>query len=292
MNQHSYHSIRIGGPVFCSEEDPERWAATAHSLGYRAVYAPQVNLDDKARIKAFVDACAKYDLLIAEVGRWNNLMDWRPEQREQNIQTVIKGLALAEELGAKCCVDILGSFSRECWFGPHPKNLTDEFLELGVENARRIIDAVHPKRTKFAYEMSGWSYPNEPDGYLRLIRAIDRKEFGVHLDVGNMINCPSRFWNTTSLINDTFDKLGDKLTSCHMKDLSWTVEMNIHFTECVIGEGTIDNATILRRTAALPVDVPLMIEHQKSEEDYLRCRDALFHLAEESGIIADGRKMS
>ena len=44
-----------------------------------------------------------------------------------------------------------------------------EFFEAAVENARKIIDAVKPKR-KFSYEMMGWALPDSPESYLQFIR--------------------------------------------------------------------------------------------------------------------------
>ena len=281
------HPLRLGGPLFVSDADPEAWAQRAVELRYRAVYAPNVKLDDKDRIKAVIEAIKKRDLIIAEVGRWVNLMDGDPQKRAQNLQTVTDGLALADELDARCCVDIAGSFSKENWAGPHPKNVSDEFFDLAVENARKIIDAVKPKRAKFAYEMMGWALPDTSESYLRLIKAIDRPGFGVHLDVCNMINAPDKFWNTTRLINEAFDKLGPMIVSAHAKDLKWVPEMNIHFVECVIGEGEIDFATYLKRMAALPGDVPLMIEHMKNAEEYERCNLHLFNVGAENGVVFD-----
>ena len=277
--------VRLGGPAFVSDADPEEWAQQHVNLCYRAAYAPNVDLNDKDRIKAIVAAVKKRDLVIAEVGRWVNLMDANPENRTKNFQFVIEGLALADELDARCCVDIAGSFSTENWFGPHQKNVSGEFFDLAVENARKIIDAVKPKRAKFAYEMMGWAMPDSPENYLRLVKAIDRPGFGVHLDICNAINSPDRFWNTTRLINETFDKLGPMVASAHAKDLKWVPEMNIHFVECVIGEGVIDFATYLKRMASLPNDAPLMIEHMNSAEEYDRCREHLFKVGAEHGVL-------
>ncbi len=67
-------------------------------------------------------------MVIAEVGRWCNLLDADPEKRRQNLETVTEGLALAEAIGARCCVDIAGSFNPTSWFGPHPDNLSPEVL--------------------------------------------------------------------------------------------------------------------------------------------------------------------
>ena len=279
--------VRIGGPTYFSEADPVAWAKNAREQRYRAVYAPNVSLNDADRIKAFRDAAEQHDLMIAEVGRWVNLMDADPEKQKANLNLVTEGLALADELNAKCCVDIAGSLDPETWYGPHPNNVSDEFFDRAVENARKIIDAVNPKRAVFAYEMMGWALPDTPDSYLRLIRAIDRKGFGVHLDVCNMINSPDKFWNNTRLINEAFDKLGQWIASAHAKDLRWQREMNIHFVECALGDGVLDYVTWLNRLATLPQDVPLMIEHMKDHEEYLKCRDHLIKVAADANVALE-----
>ena len=43
------------------------------------------------------------------------LLDSDPEQRAANLQKVTDGLALADEIGALCCVDIAGSYSDQQW---------------------------------------------------------------------------------------------------------------------------------------------------------------------------------
>ena len=279
--------VRIGGPTFFSEADPDAWAKNAREQRYRAVYAPNVSLNDADRIKAFREAAEQHDLVIAEVGRWVNMMDADPDKRKANINLVTEGLVLADELNAKCCVDIAGSLDTESWFGPHPNNVSDEYFDMAVENARKIIDAVNPKRAVFAYEMMGWAIPDTPENYLRLIRAIDRKGFGVHLDVCNMINSPDKFWNNARLINEAFDLLGQWIVSAHAKDLRWQLEMNIHFVECAVGDGVLDYVTWLNRLATLPHDVPLMIEHMKDHEEYLKCRDHLFKVASEAKVALE-----
>src|SRR5262249_30139751 len=157
----------------------------------------------------------KHGVVIAEVGRWVNLLDADAQKRAANLKQVTEGLALAEEIGALCCVDIAGSFSTKEWYGPHPDNFSPRFMDTIVENARKIIDEVKPKRAKFSYEVMGWAIPEGPDQCLDLIRAIDRKAFAVHLDPCNAVNCPTRFYHNTDLLNECFDKLGRWIVSCH-----------------------------------------------------------------------------
>ena len=278
------HPIRLGGPVFGAPQDPEELALAHRKLGYRAAYCPGVGLGDKDRIRDIAAAFAKHDVLIAEVGRWCNLLEADDAKRAANLKTVTEGLALAEAVGARCCVDIAGSYSPTAWHGPHPDNLSPRFFDAIVENARKIIDAVKPKRAKFSYEMMGWALPDSADSYVKLVTAVDRAGFGVHLDPCNAINCPKLFYNTTALLNECFDKLGPWIASCHAKDLTWDIEMSIHFREVCIGTGTLDYTTYLKRLAALPGDVPLMIEHMKDAAEYTKCREHLFDLGRKIGV--------
>ncbi len=277
-------SIRLGGPSYAKTEDPEELALAHRKLGYRAAYCPNVSLDNADRIRAISDAFTKHDVALAEVGRWCNLLDRDPEKRKKNLENVIDGLALADVIGARCCVNIAGSFSPKEWFGPHPDNLSPKFFDAVVENARKIIDAVKPKRTRLAYEMMGWALPDSPASYIKMIKAVDRPAFAVHLDPCNLINSPERFYRNADLLNESFDKLGRWIVSCHAKDLDWVVEMNVHFREVRPGAGALDYATYLRRVAALPQNPPLMIEHLPNAEEYNQARKFIIDQGEKIGL--------
>lgn len=276
--------VRLGGPVFQAPADPEGLALAHRKLGYRAAYCPGVELKDTDRIRDIVKAFAKHDVVLAEVGRWVNLLDSDSTKRAANLKTVSEGLALAEALGARCCVDIAGSYSPTAWYGPHPDNLSAKFFDATVENARQIIDAVKPKRTKFCFEMMGWALPDSPESYLRLIKAVDRPAFGVHLDPCNLVNSPARFYQNGKLIDECFEILGPWIASCHAKDVTWDVEMQVHFREVTIGAGSLDFATYLRRLASLPTEVPLMIEHMPNAAEYDKSRQRIFEVGQQNGV--------
>jgi sugar phosphate isomerase/epimerase len=116
--------------------------------------------------------------------------------------------------------------------------------------------------------MMGWNLPDGPDAYVELMKAVDRRAFGVHLDVCNGINCPRRFYENAAYIRDCFQKLGPHIASCHAKDLKWIVELNVHFLEVTPGRGEIDYKAYLGGLAALATEVPLMLEHLKTPEEY------------------------
>jgi sugar phosphate isomerase/epimerase len=277
-------AVRLGGPIYVKSDDPAELARAHRQLGYGAAYCPDVSLNDSARIRAIADAYAEADVVIAEVGRWVNLLDADPAKRAANLRTVTEGLALADEVGALCCVDIAGSYSKDAWYGPSPDNVSKRFFDEAVENARKIIDAVKPRRARFCYEMMGWALPDSPESALKLLKAVDRKGFGVHLDPCNLINSPTKFYRNTDLLNECFDKLGRWIVSCHAKDLRWNLEMNIHFVEVRPGLGVLDYPTYLRRLSRLPQQPPLMMEHLSTAEEYDQARVHLFEVGKQTGI--------
>jgi len=277
-------SVRLGGPIFKKSDDPRELAREHRRLGYSAAYCPESKAEDTARNREIVTAFAAENVVIAEVGAWKNMMDPDPDKRRENRQYVAQRMALADAVGARCCVDIAGSYNPASWYGPHPKNLSQEFFDATVENCRNVIDAVKPTRTKFTIEMMGWSVPDGPDSYLKLIKAVDRPAFAVHLDVCNGINSPVRFYHNTEFIGECFRTLGPWIASCHAKDLEWKVELNVHFVEVIPGRGSVDYAAYLRALAGLPVDAPLMLEHLKTAEEYDEGAKYIRKVASEIGV--------
>lgn len=282
--QGATRKVRLGGPIFKKSDDPAELAREHRRLGYSAAYCPEVSLRDTAKIKAIADAYAAENVIIAEVGAWKNIQDPDPALRKANLQYVTDRLALAEAVGARCCVDITGSYNAKVWYGPHPGNLSQQFFDESVENARKIIDAVKPQRAKFAFEMMGWNLPDSADAYLKLLKAIDRKPFAVHVDVCNVINNPQRFYDNAAVTKEIFQKLGKWIVSCHAKDLEWQPEMNVHFVEVIPGRGSIDYKAYLTAVANLPQETPLMLEHLKSAAEYEQGAKYICQTAADCGV--------
>lgn len=276
--------VRLGGPVFLRSDDPAALAKEHRRLGYSAAYCPNVALGDTARQQAIEKAFAAENVVIAEVGAWKNMLDPDSGRRKQNLDYVVERCAIADAVGARCCVDIAGSYNAEFWDSLHPKNLSKEFFDATVENCRHVIDAVKPKRTKFTIEMMQWALPDGPDAYVDLIRAVARPAFAVHLDVCNAINSPRRFYENSEIIRDCFRKLGPWIASCHAKDLSFIRESSVHFIEVIPGRGQMDYCAYLTELAKLPVEAPLMLEHLKNAAEYDEGRAYIQKTAREAGV--------
>jgi sugar phosphate isomerase/epimerase len=265
--------IRLGGPVFAPYKGPDTWIASLRERGYRAAYCPLEPGAGEEVIRELEQAARKADVVIAEVGAWSNPISPDPKEAAAATEKCIAGLELAELVGARCCVNISGSKNPEYWAGPHPDNMTEAVFEQVVEATRKIIDAVHPGRTCFALEAMPWSFPYSTATYLKLIKAIDRKAFGVHLDPVNMITSPQDYYNNGPLIREMFARLGPHVKSCHAKDITLREDNYIpQLNELRPGLGRLDYRIFLQELSRLR-DVPLMMEHLQTEEEYQLAAD-------------------
>lgn len=259
---------RLGGPLDGPFENPAAWIVGLQARGYRAAYCPLRAGAPADEIASYAEAARRADIVIAEVGAWSNPLSQDEAERRKAIAYCQQQLALAEAIGARCCVNIAGSRGRY-WAGPHPDNLSDATFDLVVETTRAIIDAVQPTHTVYSLEMMPWSFPDSADSYLRLLRAIDRPSFGVHLDPVNLISSPRRYFDTASIIRECFAKLGPWIRSCHAKDILLAENIySVQFSEVLPGLGALDYAVFLTEMSQIDADTPLMLEHLADDAEY------------------------
>jgi sugar phosphate isomerase/epimerase len=234
---------------------------------------------------AYKTEAFRVDIVISEVGVWANTISPDEHERKAAIDKCVKGLQLADDIGAMCCVNTSGSRNKDYWAGPHIDNLTRDTFDLVVETTQRIIDMVKPRHTFFALEAMPWAFPYSPDTYLDLIRAIDRKQFGVHLDPVNMIISPQVLFRNGDLIKECFTKLGPNIRSCHAKDMILREDLYTpHLDEVRPGLGNLDYSVFLKELSKLD-NVPLMMEHLQSDEEYSLAAEYIRIQGKNVGII-------
>lgn len=272
----------LGGPVFEKYQDPQGWADAVRRLGYWAAYCPVEASASDDVVRAYEDAARKADIIIAEVGAWSNPISIDEATRKAALEKCRTQLALAERIGARCCVNIAGSLS-DVWDGPSAKNFTQDAFDLIVETTRSIIDSVKPTRTYFALETMPWAYPDSADSYLRLLKAIDRKGFAVHLDPVNLVCSPQRYYGNAELIRECFEKLGPHIRSCHAKDILLQTKLTTHLDEVRVGTGGLDYAAFLKELSRFP-GTPLMLEHLSKAEEYDQAAAYIRGVAKEVGL--------
>lgn len=270
--------MRFGGFIFKKWTTPEEWAQAALDAGYSAVYFPVNYTAEQKVIDGYKDAAKAADLVISEIGVWNNLLASDKKTRQENLDYAVHQLELAEYVQANCCVNIAGSYSEQ-WDGPHRDNFTRRAFDEIVQITQTIIDRVNPCYTAYSLEPMPWMYPDSADSYVELLRAVDRKGFAAHLDPVNIICSPQRYYRNGEVIREWFDKLGPSIRSCHAKDIRLSGKLTVHLDECRPGTGELDYEAYLDCMSRIDDRVCLMLEHMTEENDYIEATKHLKALA-------------
>ena len=274
--------MRLGAPVF-DYTTAAAWANAHMAKGFGAAYWPLNEGAKPEEENAYLQAARNCDLVIAEVGIWNNLLDRDPKKQEANIQYAIARLRTADRVRARCCVNISGSKS-SFWDGPHPDNLSPETFSEVVQITQRIIDEAAPAHTSYTLEPMPWMLPYDVQSLQKLIKAINRKHFAVHVDMCNLVNSFDKVYRTGEMARAFFEAFGPYIRSVHAKDtLLQEKRLTLHIDEAIPGQGIFDYDTLLQECHKLD-DIPVMAEHLETEAEYDQATGFLMKKAEALGI--------
>ena len=254
--------------------------------GLSAIGAP-ARLTEKSAAE-----CAEYGqrarelgMVVGETGFWQNLLTEDTELQAQRISTVRAMLRNADAMGCHCVVALVGTKDpSDQASAPHPYMYTQACKAEFREVVLRILDGLDLKTTKFAIEPWHNSFFYQPEEIRGFIDSVDHPAFGLHLDQMNLIS-QGTYYNTTELINRTFELLAHTVASVHLKDLRCDfTHMFIKWDEVYIGDGVMDYETYLKRLAELPPDTPCFCEHMAEERDYALNFARLHHRASKAGV--------
>ena len=259
----------LGVSSSLKHKNPKDWAKKHVELGLKSVVFPVDYLAGEETVMEYKKAADEAGLLIAEVGVWKNTLARDLAEREKWIEYTINQLKMADKIGACCCVNVIGTPYGSRWDGGYRENFSDECWDMAVKMIQRVIDTVKPVNTKFSIESMPWMIPSGPDEYLKLIKKVNRKEFGAHLDVVNMITNPIRYFYNDDFLRECFTKLEGKICSCHLKDIRLKEEYTFQLEECPCGKGSLDLELYQELATKEDPTMPMIIEHLTTDEEYI-----------------------
>ena len=67
--------------------------------------------------------------------------------------------------------------------------------------------------------------------------------------------------------------MGKHIRSCHAKDILLSGSLTVHLDEVIPGQGILCYKTYIEELKKIDPDTPLLLEHLKTEDDYMVARD-------------------
>lgn len=260
--------MRLGMNATLEHSSPEEWGRRLSELGCKSAVFPVDYRAQQKVIDAYVKAARENGLMIAEVGTWCSPVSQDKEKRRAALERCVEQLKLADYVEARCCVNVTGA-AGEKWDLGYPENFSPAFYEKVVESIQKIIDRAAVKKTFYSIEPMPWMVPTGPGEYEQLIRDVDRKHFGVHMDMANWMCSHRRYFGQEAFMDKVFAKLGDRIKSCHLKDVKLLSDYTFQIKEVTCGEGELNLEYYAKKINEVNPELPVLIEHLHSEREYL-----------------------
>jgi sugar phosphate isomerase/epimerase len=168
------------------------------------------------------------------------------------------------------------------WFA-HPENHSQQTFDRLVDSLRKVSREAELEGVTLAIEGHVLSCLDTPQRVRDLIDAVASPTLKFNTDPVNFIGTVKDVHNTSIVLNQLFDLLGNDTVAGHAKDLTLLDSLVVHIEEVVIGNGTLDYDLFLNRFQKYCPDKYLLIEHLPDEKVSL-ARQALVEKAQKIGI--------
>ena len=274
--------MKLGIAKALLHSSPKEWAEKHCDLGLSAVVFPVNCKSSKQTILDYKHAANDYGLVIAEVGAWCNLLDKDKNKANENLNYSLKTMEMAESISAKCVVNISGSLSDKQWDGGTKENYSQQTFNRVVSIIKKIISVAD--KCCFTIEPMPWMIPYDADNYLQILKEVNDSRFAVHMDAVNMIYSPKKYFFQKEYLDEIFEKIGKHIISSHLKDLTLSNKLTFQLSECAPLEGEFETAYYLNKLTTIDKNMPVIIEHLSSDEEYVNAVNKLKDFCQQLNI--------
>ena len=234
---------------------------------------------------AFGERARELGIVVGEGSFGGNLMSADGQLVDQRIEALRKALQSADLVQSSTHHILVGTKdSSDSLLAPHPYKFTDEAKAELREATLRVMDGLDLQHTRLLIEPYNNSFYYQPEDIREFLDSVGHPMVGLQLDIVNMIAFDT-IYDTTSLINRTFDLLSDYIHAAHIKDMHWAPgHLILKWDEVLIGQGVLDLKTYLQRLGELDPDLPCYCEHLPDEESYAHNFARIHEAAGEAGL--------
>jgi sugar phosphate isomerase/epimerase len=192
-----------------------------------------------------------------------NLIAEDDNVRKNEIKFVKRMVNVSARLGSPNTYLRPGSLNPKGGWTPHPKNHSNEVWDRLVDSTKQICQVAENEGIMIAVEGGTVCPVDTPQRVKDLIDAVGSKSLGLNMDPVNFIGSLDIAYDTTSLINEFYRLLPDRIVGAHAKDFTVVSTLLPHFEESIIGqpESLLDNEAFLTGLQKVNPKAHVLVEH-------------------------------
>jgi sugar phosphate isomerase/epimerase len=207
-------------------------------------------------------------------------------ERARAIKFVKRMCNLTRKLGSPNTYLRPGSMNRRGAWLPHPENRSQKVFDRLVDSARQICKVAENEGVKVAVEGGVVSPLYSARSVRDFIDAVGSRALGFNQDPVNFVGSIEDAYDTTRLVNEFFDLLGNVTLGAHTKDFKLVDALLPHFEEEEIGSGMLDHVTFLRRMQQACPNGHVLIEHLPKDR-FAPAFVTVIEISKKAGIVWD-----
>ena len=208
--------------------------------------------------------------------------------RKNEIKFVKRMINVSSRLGSPNTYLRPGSLNPKGGWTPHPKNHSTEVWDRLVDSTKQICDVAENEGMMIAVEGGTVCPVDTPQKMKDLIDDVGSKNLGLNMDPVNFIGSRDIAYDTTSLINEFYALIPDRILGAHAKDFTVVDSLLPHFEESIIGqpESMLDNEALLLGLQKVNPKAHVLVEHLPDDKIPLAAT-GIRDIAERIGIKWD-----
>jgi sugar phosphate isomerase/epimerase len=181
-----------------------------------------------------------------------------------------------------------GSMNTSGPWKPHPDNRSEAVFDRLIDSGKRACKVAESEGIDLAIEGGVVSPLYSAQRVKDLIDAVGSPALKFNMDPVNFIGSIEQAYDNTSLLNEFYELLPDRILGAHAKDFTLVESLLPRFEETIIGqpESMLDQAMFLRGMQAACPDAHILIEHLPDDKIPLAA-EGLKREAELAGINWD-----
>jgi sugar phosphate isomerase/epimerase len=189
-------------------------------------------------------------------------------ERKEEIKFVKRMVNLTARLGCPNTYLRPGSLNPQGGWKPHPKNHSTEVWDRLIDSTKQICAVAENEGVMIAVEGGVVCPVSSPQKVKDLIDDVGSKKLGLNMDPVNFVGNLDIAYDTTSLINQFYELVPDRILGAHAKDFTVIETLLPHFEESIIDEpeSLLDNEALLVGLQKVNPKAHVLVEHLPDEK--------------------------
>ncbi len=209
-------------------------------------------------------------------------------ERKNEIKFVKRMVNITARLGSPNTYVRPGSLNPKGGWMPHPENHSEKVFDRLVDSTKQICQVAENEGIMMAVEGGAVCPIYSPQRMKDLIDAVGSKALGLNMDPVNFVGSLDMAYDTTSLINEFYELIPDRIVGAHAKDFTVVDALLPHFEESIIDqpESLLDNEALLVGLQKVNPKAHVLVEHLPDDKIPVAAA-GIRRVAERAGIEWD-----